>query len=587
MLRDIFSVIVDQWLGVLGALLLVALGQILIGSALRNILGARLTSNEYLSLGMAGWMLPVSLLSLLWFLSGFRSTFLFILLIIAPILFLLRLKTDLVPDSKPIFIFLLFWVSISILLRLAFISKSVLPSYFDSAEHYALIKDILGNNTAGTLALPSRYYHLGFHVLAAFIASTFQTGIAKTMLILGQMVLAVIPMSVFFLIEHETGSNIAGVFAVILSAYGWYMPAHAVDWGKYPALMSMGLIPFAFSLAYLLTRHKNTLSLGKRRAFYLLLGAGILISGLAHSRSLVVFGIAFVAWSIAAWRQKLSAARQAIIFFMVIAILVLEIVFIQRQDVLLLLFDPYVPKGILVTALVLFLSVFAQGSYPQFTFACVLAACFLLGSLFIPVMGLIPGYGNLTLLDRPFVETILYLPLSLLGGLGLAGLEKTFQRAKISLLSRNGFIGLLACGSVWINASVTYDLYPSECCVIAGNDDMAAMTWMDGHLPAEARIGISATELKVMANESFEGYAGGDAGIWITPLINRSTIPLRYDSDFGEQATLDELCQMGISHLYVGEIGQTFDNSRLSAQPAWYKILLSMPEVKVYQVLGC
>jgi hypothetical protein len=133
----------------------------------------------------------------------------------------------------------------------------------------------------------------------------------------------------------------------------------------------------------------------------------------------------------------------------------------------------------------------------------------------------------------------------------------------------------------------TYDLYPSDCCVFVGHDDVTAMDWMNMKLPTDARIGVSATVLKVLASGSFEGYVGGDAGIWITPLINRAVIPLRYDTNFGEQVTLDNLCQQGISHLYVGELGQNFKDSQLSAKPTWYKALLSMPKVRVYQVVGC
>ncbi len=113
------------------------------------------------------------------------------------------------------------------------------------------------------------------------------------------------------------------------------------------------------------------------------------------------------------------------------------------------------------------------------------------------------------------------------------------------------------------------------------------MDWMKAQLPTDARIGVSATELKVLASGSFEGYVGGDAGIWITPLIERATIPLRYDTNFNEKVTLDNLCQQRISHLYVGELGQNFNDAQLSAQPAWYKMLLSMPRVKVYEVVGC
>jgi hypothetical protein len=586
-MQTYFAVIVDQWQIIFGILLFIGLCGTLVSLALKNILGRHLTSNEYLTLGMAGWILPAALISVLWFLFGFKPSspfnlFILMSLIGIPIFFLWRLHPKLEPDSKSIAFSLLLFFSASVLLRLAFISRVILPSYFDSAEHYRLIGSILGNTRGMLTSLTTSYYHLGFHFIAAFVATIFHADIARTMLLLGQMVLAVIPLSVFFIIRHETKSNSAGIFAVIVSAWGWYMPAHAVDWGKYPALMSLGVIPFVLSLAYLLWQNKNTLSPQKRWGLYAMLGAGILVSGLVHSRSLVVIGIAFTAWILAVWQQKLPPWQRAFIFFMVIAAITLEIIYIQKQDILTLLFDPYVHKGILITALILLLSVFAQRQYPQFMFACILAMGLLMGSLFIPVKGLVPGFANLTLLDRPFVEMILFMPLSFLGGLGLAGLEKSFQNTKFRT-----FIGLIASGLVLVNAVVTYDLYPSECCVLAGNDDVVAMDWMNDQLPMDARVGISATELKVMASDSFEGYVGGDAGIWISPLTNRVTIPLRYDTNFNEQATLDNLCQLGISQLYVGGLGQTFDNSQLNAQPAWYKILLSMPEVKVYQVVGC
>jgi hypothetical protein len=83
------------------------------------------------------------------------------------------------------------------------------------------------------------------------------------------------------------------------------------------------------------------------------------------------------------------------IFISIIIVTILEIIYIQRQNVLVLLFDPYLQKGILVTSLVLVLMVFAWKSYPLLTFTCTLTVTFLLASLFIPV-NWIPGYGNLT-----------------------------------------------------------------------------------------------------------------------------------------------------------------------------------------------
>ncbi len=378
MIPNIFAVIADQWRALLGILLFIALCQILIGLALRKIFGAQLTSAEYLALGMSGWILPTALVSLLWFLFGWKplapfSLFILISLLSILIFFLQRFKTNPKPDSRSTGIFLLLFFSVSVLLRLAFVSKALLPSYFDSAQHYLFIKNILGNTTGIIASLTTNYYHLGFHIIAAFMASTFQMGIARTMLILGQMVLAVIPISLFFLIKYETKSNVAGIFAVSLSAFGWYMPAHAMDWGKYPALMSVGLLPFVLSLAYLLSQNKNTLSLQKRWMLSVILGAGGLVSGIMHSRSLVIIGIVFLAWVISAWQKNLPRAQQLLIFVLLIVVVVLEIVFVQSYDVLLLLLDPYLHKGILITVLVLFLSIFAYKQYPQFTFACILA----------------------------------------------------------------------------------------------------------------------------------------------------------------------------------------------------------------------
>lgn len=116
---------------------------------------------------------------------------------------------------------------------------------------------------------------------------------------------------------------------------------------------------------------------------------------------------------------------------------------------------------------------------------------------------------------------------------------------------------------------------------------MVAIDWVDKNLPSDARILISSTELRVLDTNSPQGAAGGDAGAWITPLTGRRTIRLPYHSDFSQQAVFDRLCQAGVGYVYVGEIGAVFNNGLLSSQPDRYKILLSMPKTKIYQVRGC
>jgi hypothetical protein len=178
-----------------------------------------------------------------------------------------------------------------------------------------------------------------------------------------------------------------------------------------------------------------------------------------------------------------------------------------------------------------------------------------------------------------------------LGGLGLAGLERSLTSAPRRLASlasvRSKFVSVLFFAILVINALFKYEVYPSGCCSLVGRDDLVAIDWMDKNLPADARVLISSTEMMVLATDSFQGTVGGDAGIWINPLTSRATIPLPYFSDFSQQATFDSLCDMGITHIYVGETGLTFDDTKIALYPDRYKILLAMPKVKVYETAGC
>jgi len=601
-LLDGLSALKDNWQLALGILSLMLLGQFLVYSVMKLIFGHRLTTEEYYSLGIAGWILPVSLISLLWYLLGtiqlpqFSTLIIIIVLIILAVILFFRKKEQTTQTSKGTFLILLllFWISIP--LRLAFVSKVIVPLYFDSATHYSIIKNLMGNiepsnTTASFQLLGTNYYHVGFHFLAAFLASIMHVEITKTMLILGQMILAALPLSVFFIIKHETKSNSAGIFAVLLAGLGWYMPAYAVNWGKYPALTSLALIQFVLSVAYLAVQSKNASSTQKSCVLYAMIGSGILISGFFHSRSLVIIGIAMLAWVAARWWQNLSRLPRSLIFYISILAILLEIIFIQTQELLNPLFDPYSLKGFLVTAIIILLSIFAQKTYPRLAFSNILAIFLLFCSLFIPAVRIMPRFANLTLLDRPFVEMILYLPLSLLGGLGLAGLEQTLTREQARLgglrILRRGTIGVLFSGLILGNALMHYELYPSDCCNMVGQDDLAAIEWMDENLPLDARILISATELIVQSSGSVQGYSATDAGAWITSLTSRVTIPLPYDTNLSKRKKFNSLCRMGINYIYIGATGRSFHAPQLRAHPNWYTSLLSMSRAEIYQVIGC
>ena len=137
-------------------------------------------------------------------------------------------------------------------------------------------------------------------------------------------------------------------------------------------------------------------------------------------------------------------------------------------------FDPYLGAGAPVTVLIGLLSLFAAAFLPQVAVACCLMIVFLLAGLMIPAP--IAGIG--TLLDRPLVEMLIFVPLSLLGAAGVAGLVRSFKsRCAYGIAA---FIAI----AVAVHALTAYSFDPSPCCTIVGNEDRVAIDWLKSNASA-------------------------------------------------------------------------------------------------------
>ncbi|MCK6540332.1 MAG: hypothetical protein L6Q26_09760, partial [Anaerolineales bacterium] len=212
-LLDGFSVLADHWSPVAVILVCALASQYLIALALRTGFGDALTSAEYFSLGVAGWIAPVLILSLFWNVGGFIGLTLIGLFVVAliPLLFRFRPLPKPAPGSTSLILSL--FLFLFVLLRLAYVSRALLPLYFDSATHYSVVKNILAHGGSWIFDwLSANYYHTGYHFLTALFASVSRAEVATVMLVFGQIFLALIPLSVFFPVRHETESNRAGVF---------------------------------------------------------------------------------------------------------------------------------------------------------------------------------------------------------------------------------------------------------------------------------------------------------------------------------------------------------------------------------------
>jgi hypothetical protein len=483
--------------------------------------------------------------------------------------------------------------TVSVILRLAFLTGTSVPPYFDSVEHYRIVKELVSALENSTLlktipTLTPNYYHLGFHFLASLLTFGLRANPMDVILVLGQVILAAIPIPIFFILRHETQSDAAASFGMLLAGFGWYMPGFAINWGKYPALAGLLALEIVLSSAYFISLKK---SVKNQLALIGLLVVGTLVSTLFHTRSLVIIAISLASWLIAV---KMCAASRAFQYFLLGILLAGILVFgilIQREPLLNLTLEPYLRKGLWVTLIVLLLSPFALMKFPRVVYSSIFFILCVFAALFIPVPVLSPMFENQTLLDRPFVEMALYLPLSILGGLGLAGMLHFWEDRKALSENLRTYAGvsivILLIGFTGLLSLRRYDFHPSDCCNFVGYDDTIAMDWLDKNIPSDARVLIAATQMNVLPSGPSVSLVGTDAGIWIPALTGRATVFAPFGIDFQSETTLEQLCQKHVDYVYAGGTGQTFNAAQLNEKAEWYKGVLFLPHVQLYQLIGC
>ena len=558
---------------------LILWGTVLVRGVLVKIFHNRLTDDEYLALSLAGWIIPVLLWAWLYlglfFLFGNPLGIVLSILAALSSLFFLRGR---MPRFPPSGIVLILFIAMSIVLRMAFVREMLLPSYFDSAEHYRIIQSLVG---AEPNWITPAYYHIGYHIMNAAIVAAFQLRVEDVMLVFGQVVLAVLPVSLFFIIRRETHSTSAAWFAVLLAGFGWHMPSHAMNWGKYPALFSLVCIHFALSLAYLygneFKEYRNTFL----RFFALAVG----VSALIHTRSLIVYGLVALAFGATWWWGHRSPIVQRASFGALVLILAFEIYLLTPNPALALLVDSYLRNDVWMLALLLLLLPFAMLSYSRFVVLILVAVAIALAALFIPFR--LSGYGILTPLDRPYVQMLAYLPFSIIGGLGLAGLIQWTRRFFLnpSLPARILFFSTL--GLLLIHTSLNYKFYPSDCCQLAGRDDLAALDWIADTLPPDANIMIASSAFHVTSFETDAAQAGSDAGIWIPALTSREVMLMPYHTRFQQADVRQWVCSQNVDYIYIGGMSQSFDAVQFASQPNWYQEAFALSGAKIYRVVGC
>jgi hypothetical protein len=198
-----------------------------------------------------------------------------------------------------------------LLIRLAYLTRIILPPYSDSPIHYQIAFGILHPDEANIIKLSlsnilTNYYHYGFHALAAWLAVTSGLELSVVIPLLGQLSLVIAPISVAALTYGLTKSNEGAFFSGLFSAIGWLMPSFAVNWGKFPALAAIAMMPVILLLLWLALYARFKLD-----KFFILTAILVIGITLIHTRIIVSLLIAFGSFFLA---RKLQFKENPSIF---------------------------------------------------------------------------------------------------------------------------------------------------------------------------------------------------------------------------------------------------------------------------------
>ena len=515
-------------------------------------------------------------------------------------------------------------VLLALAVRLLAIRDLVLPNWVDSPQHW-LISRIMADS--GRVPKDYRpwmpvdvyWYHFGFHALAALIGQLVDTSLAKILLVGGQVLNALAPLSVYSGVVLLTGRRRTGLAAAFFVGLLSLFPAYFVTWGRYTQLTGMLILPLIIAVAYRLFHMrswKRTIGIG--------LWLGMALGGLflVHAR-VWVYAIVWLPVAVLATTPSTNRMRSAGVLLIVVCLAVAlsmpwwvqvgRHLLLPMMSVIDVRGDPgdynaipwdYVTFGWervwlvmagmgLAWALLQLVSrragqgrttfcnsqhiiTNAEGAIPVALLGGWVIFLFLLinaNRIGAPTFGLV---NNNTL----FIS--LYLPVGILLGWLVDG---WYQLAVGRAATRIAAQAVLAAAAVWCGLYGVRQqvgvVNPET--VLVRPDDIEVLEWAAHHLPADSLVAVNAWLWLEPEN-----WAGSDAGYWFLPLAGRQSTmpPIGYSLDvdyrnrvngFNQQLTKIEswddsgtlalLQERGVTHLFIGERGGEMRPEELITSP--------------------
>lgn len=405
----------------------------------------------------------------------------------------------------------------------------VFPNWVDSVHHTLIVRTMLEYGGLPPTLRPYLdvpfFYHYAFHILAALFAFLTRLQPDQAVLWLGQVLNALVALSVYRFGRAAGQDRRAAGLAGLLVGFVLQMPAYYLSWGRYTLLTGLILLPLAMAAALEFLRQPDNWRVGLR--------LGLLVTGLclAHYLALLLMALFLLVLGASRAVPALSSRRDPLwrlagvslggvalglpwlIRMLVYSIsqakvdLVLPDAAAGTWQYLNTLIGPRHNTFLMAAAVLGLLLALWQGRRGLRTFAVwTLVLCV----LSIP-------YGLRLGPFRPdHYVIVLFFPTSiLLAELLTAGADALAVRVHPWL--GPAMLFLAAWVLVLLGVRETGHVI-NPVTILADRADRAALDWVNANTPPTARFFINSTAWQ------FDIYRGVDGGYWLTPYTGRASL---------------------------------------------------------------
>jgi hypothetical protein len=500
---------------------------------------------------------------------------------------------------------------VGLAVRLVAIRDTPVLPWVDASRH-ALITAVMAQ-TGQTISDYAPYlpvdrfpYHYGFHTLSSTLMMLSDWPLDRLLLYLGQLLNALVPLTMFAAVWLLVRQRSAGYLAAFLVALPFFFPAYYTTWGRLTQLTAVLLLPVLLAFTWQLVHGREAWI----DRWWLV---GILAAGLflIHFRVLVYYlPFPLLTLLVNRFRRTAWVLASAILAFILLLPRILGLLGdtdpVQRLSRTIPDYNKF-PVNYLTTgweqafwvlaALALLLTLIAayrRQSWVLLPFVLLGWVVTLFATLSIDRLGLpVPSVVNLN-----SMYIMLFIPLAIFLSVVFAQVWQLLNQQNWQV----GFVAYFLTGA-FLTAMLVFGVRRQVNMLnlqtlLVQPEDIVGLRWLEDNLPQDSLVAVNSWRWLG------ETWAGSDGGAWILPLTGRAVTTPPIDhiynpdlftqvrefnqsasnvSDWSNPAQAAWLRDQGVSHIYVGKRGGFFDPAKIAANPK-FKLLFDQSGVFIFAV---